>query len=169
MPQLQFWESNCTLYSLLQCQSSSGSAGKSIWLTFRRPRFKSWLDLNVPFPTSANKTPFNSLTVSHTDEHLAVWYENRWTCTNRTPPPQPLSGALVTKIWLLCEWFISHTTPPVCFSSNFILLADRQTDGMDCVLTPAVFVGMWGNKLKVRATYHSTIALVLASSEISLQ
>ena len=28
---------------------------------------------------------------------------------------------------------------------------------------------MWGNKLKVRTTYHSTIALVLASSEMSLQ
>ena len=38
-----------TIYPLLQCQSSSGSVGKSIWPAFRRPRFKSWLDLNVFF------------------------------------------------------------------------------------------------------------------------
>ena len=29
------------------CQSSSGSVGKSIWLPFRRPKFKFWLDLDV--------------------------------------------------------------------------------------------------------------------------
>ena len=33
----------------------------------------------------------------------------------------------------------------------------------------AVLVCMWGNKSKARVTYHSTIALVLASSEMSLQ
>ena len=36
-------------FSLLQCQSSSGSVGKSIWLKFRGPNFESWLDLNVFF------------------------------------------------------------------------------------------------------------------------
>ena len=36
-----------TIYPLLHCQSSSNSVGKSIWPEFRRPRFKSWLDLNV--------------------------------------------------------------------------------------------------------------------------
>ena len=35
-----------TIYPLLQCQSSSSSVGKSIWLEFRGPRFESWLDLN---------------------------------------------------------------------------------------------------------------------------
>ena len=34
------------IYPLLQCQSSSGSVGKSIWPEFRRLKFKSWLDLN---------------------------------------------------------------------------------------------------------------------------
>ena len=34
------------IYPSLQCQSSSGSVGKSIWPEFRRLRFKSWLDLN---------------------------------------------------------------------------------------------------------------------------
>ena len=45
------------IYTLLQCQSSSGSLGKSIWLEFRGPRFESWLDLNVFSPScnSANK------------------------------------------------------------------------------------------------------------------
>ena len=38
-----------TIHPLLQCQSSSGSVGKSIWLEFRGPRFESWLDLNVFF------------------------------------------------------------------------------------------------------------------------
>ena len=38
-----------TVYSLLQCQSSSDSVGKSIWPAFSRPKFKSWLDLNVFF------------------------------------------------------------------------------------------------------------------------
>ena len=38
-----------TTYSLLQCQSSSGSIGKSIIPEFRRPRFKPWLDLIVFF------------------------------------------------------------------------------------------------------------------------
>ena len=32
---------------LLQCQSSSGLVGKSIWPELTGPRFKSWLDLNV--------------------------------------------------------------------------------------------------------------------------
>ena len=36
-------------FSLLQCQSSSGSVGKSIWLKFRGPNFESWLALNVFF------------------------------------------------------------------------------------------------------------------------
>ena len=36
-----------TINALPQCQSSSGSVGMSIWLAFRRPRVKSWLDLNV--------------------------------------------------------------------------------------------------------------------------
>ena len=46
---------------LLQCQSSSGSVGESIWLEFR---FESWLDLNVLFYSLsiANKTPFHWLT-----------------------------------------------------------------------------------------------------------
>ena len=39
----------CVIYPLLQCQSSSGSVGKSIWLAFRRPKFKSWQDLKVFF------------------------------------------------------------------------------------------------------------------------
>ena len=34
------------IYPSLQCQSSSGSVGKSIWPEFRRLKFKSWLDLN---------------------------------------------------------------------------------------------------------------------------
>ena len=38
-----------TIYPLLQCQTSSGSVGKSIWLEFRGPRFESLLDLNVFF------------------------------------------------------------------------------------------------------------------------
>ena len=33
-------------YPSLQCQSSSGSVGKSIWPEFIRLKFKSWLDLN---------------------------------------------------------------------------------------------------------------------------
>ena len=52
------------IYPLLQCQSSSGSVGKSIWLEFRRPGFESWLDLNVffsPSNNSANKTSFSPL------------------------------------------------------------------------------------------------------------
>ena len=45
---------NWTLYmlsilDLLQWQSSSDSVGKSIWLAFRRPRFKFQLDLNAFF------------------------------------------------------------------------------------------------------------------------
>ena len=36
-----------TIYPLLQCKSCSGSVVKSIWLALRRPRFKSWLDLNL--------------------------------------------------------------------------------------------------------------------------
>ena len=43
------WAVSMDIYPLLQCQSSSGSVGKSIWPAFRRPRFKSWLDLNVVF------------------------------------------------------------------------------------------------------------------------
>ena len=42
------WESSCE-WPLLQCYSSSGSVGKSIWPELRRPRFKSWLDLNIFF------------------------------------------------------------------------------------------------------------------------
>ena len=50
-----------TVYPLLQCQSSSGSDGKSLWPAFGRPRFKSWLDLNVffsPWNNSAINTSF---------------------------------------------------------------------------------------------------------------
>ena len=43
------WELSCVNGYILQCQSSSGSVGKSIWPAFRRPRFKSWLDLMVFF------------------------------------------------------------------------------------------------------------------------
>ena len=45
-PRFELWY---TIYPLLQCQSSSGSVGKSIWLEFRGPRFESWLDLIVFF------------------------------------------------------------------------------------------------------------------------
>ena len=38
-----------TIYPLLQGQSSTGLVDKSVWPTFRRPRFKSWLDLNIIF------------------------------------------------------------------------------------------------------------------------
>ena len=38
---------------LLQSQSSSGSVDKSIWPAFRKPRFKSWLDLNAFFSPSS--------------------------------------------------------------------------------------------------------------------
>ena len=41
-------------YSLVQCQSSSGSVGKSIWPAFRRLRFGSWLDLIFFFSLSLN-------------------------------------------------------------------------------------------------------------------
>ena len=68
----------------------------------------------------------------------------------------------------MCEWFVFH------FSPNFVLLAggktDRQTNIMDCVLIPLLCWCACGvTNLKARATYHSTIALVLASNEMSLQ
>ena len=58
---------------LLQCQSSSGSVGKSIWLEFRKPsRFESWLNLNV-FSCQefmCKHTKWNGMLVNKTIQHI---------------------------------------------------------------------------------------------------
>ena len=129
--------------------------GKRIWPEFRRPRFKFWLNL-----VSFSKTSFITLKVSY--EYLVVWHKNRW-------KNHHLNHFQVHLYKGLYEWFVSHITHQFCFVSR---QKDSQTDRQNglCTYPCCMCLCACGvTNLMARATYHSTIALVLASNEMSLQ
>ena len=111
------------IYPLLQCQSSSCWAGKTIWPESRRPRFESWLDL------------LSLLSVLQIySSHLRLLTQNVWTITGSSPTsyhrrkknilcsplgtqPRPMQeGNMKSRSWELqsvqttqfCQWSVQY-------------------------------------------------------------
>ena len=78
------WELNCVSINIYHLPELSGSVGKSVWPAFWRPRFESWLDLNVFFYFCI---------YSHTLTHTCSLTHPSHTFTH-TPSPHPHSHIL---------------------------------------------------------------------------